>query len=267
MAAPLKPRHKTVIRRIFRYFIQGIIILAPIGVTAWALYWVFENVDSILRPYINIPGIGFAIILVFVILVGWISTRFFVSSIINLFDQWMDRTPVIKFIYTSTKDFFEAFGGEKKKFNKPILANVFGEDVWVVGFLTDEELEKLDMGAEMVSIYIPQAYHWAGQLYVLPRNKVRKIEKINSGEAMKYAVTGGVVDLDAEKKRRRGEGRNTKCPIHSRTIIITGSDEKNIQHSLFFIACATMFLLGLLCSPQDQLLRCVSAAAGNDGAL
>ena len=96
--------------------------------------------------------------------------------------------------------FFGAFAGEKKRFNIPILANVFGDDVWVMGFLTDEELHKLDMGAEMVSIYIPQAYHWAGQLYVLPRGKLKKIEKFTSGEAMKYAVTGGVVDVEEDKK-------------------------------------------------------------------
>ena len=73
--------------------------------------------------------------------------------------------------------------------------------MWIMGFITDEELAKLDMGAEMVSIYVPQAYHWAGQLYVLPRYKVRKLEKFTPGEAMKYAVTGGVVDLDEERKQ------------------------------------------------------------------
>jgi uncharacterized membrane protein len=203
MTNTLQQRHRSFIRKIFRYFLQGLIVLAPIGVTAWALYWLFDRVDNILRPYVNIPGLGFVIILVFIILVGWVSNQFFIGSLINLFDNWMDRTPVVKFIYTSTKDFFEAFGGEKKKFSHPILANVFAENVWVVGFLTDEELEKLDLGEEMVSIYIPQAYHWAGQLYVLPRNKIKKIEKLAPGEAMKYAVTGGVVDLDAEQKSEK----------------------------------------------------------------
>jgi len=51
----------------------------------------------------------------------------------------------------------------------------------------------------MVSIYIPQAYHWAGQLYVLPRSKIRKLDKISSGDAMKYAVSGGVVDAEDDK--------------------------------------------------------------------
>ena len=56
------------------------------------------------------------------------------------------------------------------------------------------------MVADKVAVYVPQAYNFAGQLYILPRNKVKKINHISSGEAMKYAVTGGVVDLTDEKK-------------------------------------------------------------------
>ncbi|HET9429664.1 MAG TPA: DUF502 domain-containing protein [Chitinophagaceae bacterium] len=192
-------RKTSFLRRIFRLFIQGVIILAPIAITAYVLYWLFDKVDSILRPYLNIPGLGFAIIIVFVILVGWISSNFLMGSFIGFFDHWIERTPGIKFIYTSTKDFFEAFAGDRRKFNKAVLANVFGAEVWIIGFLTDEEMSKFDMGADLVAVYVPQAYNFAGQLYMLPRDKVRKIENITSGEAMKYAVTGGVVDLEAEK--------------------------------------------------------------------
>jgi uncharacterized membrane protein len=199
MSKAIKPQPKSTIKQILRFFVQGLIILAPIGITGYVLYWLFDLVDGILRPYVNIPGLGFVIIILFVILVGWISSTFLMGSFINFFDQWMERTPGIKFIYTSTKDFFEAFAGDKRKFNLAVLANVFSEDVWIIGFLTDEEMQKFDMGADKVAVYVPQAYNFAGQLYILPRDKVKKIEHISSGEAMKYAVTGGVVDLDAER--------------------------------------------------------------------
>ncbi|MBK5269556.1 MAG: DUF502 domain-containing protein [Bacteroidia bacterium] len=200
METPANPKKISIAKKIVRFFIQGLIILAPIGLTAYVLYWLFDKVDSILRPYVNIPGLGFSIIILFVILVGWISSNFLMGSFISFFDQWMEKTPVIKFIYTSTKDFFEAFAGDKRKFNQAVLANLFANDVWVVGFLTDEEMQKFEMGADKVAVYVPQSYHWAGQLYILPKDKVRKIDKISSGEAMKYAVTGGVVDLEAERK-------------------------------------------------------------------
>ncbi|HRG25846.1 MAG TPA: DUF502 domain-containing protein, partial [Chitinophagaceae bacterium] len=124
MAAP-KPSSPKVLRKILRYFIQGIIILAPIGITLYALYWLFQKVDGILRPFVNIPGLGFILIIIFVILVGWISSNFLMGSAITFFDQLMERTPGIKFIYSSTKDFFEAFAGDKRKFNRSVLANVF----------------------------------------------------------------------------------------------------------------------------------------------
>ncbi len=197
--ATTKPQRNS-LRKIFRYFIQGMIILAPIGITVYALYWLFEKVDGILRPYVNIPGLGFFLIILFVILVGWISSNLLMGSAITFFDHLMERTPGIKFIYSSTKDFFEAFAGDKRKFNRAVLANVFAEDVWIVGFLTDEEMEKFELGADKVSVYVPQAYNFAGQLYILPKEKVKKIDKITAGEAMKYAVTGGVVDLDAERR-------------------------------------------------------------------
>ena len=211
MASARVRSKRNTFKKIVRYFIQGIIILAPIGITAYVLYWLFDKVDSILRPYLNIPGLGFGIILLFVVLVGWVSSNFLMGSFFNFFDQVMERTPGIKFIYTSTKDFFEAFAGDKKKFNKAVLASVFADDVWIVGFLTDEEMQKFDMGADKVAVYVPQAYNFAGQLYILPRDKIRKIERITSGEAMKYAVTGGVVDLDAERNETRE--KEVKKPV------------------------------------------------------
>lgn len=187
------------VKRVAGYFIQGLVILAPIAITGYALYWLFENVDSILRPYLNVPGLGFLLIISGVILVGWVSSNFLMGGVLHFFDQWLERTPGVKLIYTSTRDFFEAFAGNKRKFNRAVLANVFGPDVWIVGFLTDEEMEKFELGSDKVAVYVPQGYNFAGQLYILSREKVRKIDKISSGEAMKYAVTGGVVDLDAER--------------------------------------------------------------------
>lgn len=205
MATSPKNTSQYYIKKILRYLLQGIIILAPISITAYIVWWLFDKVDGILRPYVNIPGLGFVIIVVFIVLVGWVSSNFLMGSFIHFFDQWMERTPVIKFIYSSTKDFFEAFAGDKKRFSRAVLANVFAEDVWIVGFLTDEEMSKFEMGADKVAVYVPQAYNFAGQLYILPRSRVRKIDTISSGDAMKYAVTGGVVELEEEQVRHKTE--------------------------------------------------------------
>ena len=202
-------------KKVIQYFLQGLLIIAPLAITIYAIYWVISTVDgwvpifreairdaqgNVLRYEVKNYGLGFLIILAAIIIIGYLSSFFIQSKVFNLFDHWLEKTPGIKFIYTSTRDFFEAFAGDKKRFNKAVLANVFAEDVWIVGFLTDEEMQKFELGADKVAVYVPQAYNFAGQLYILPRGKVKRIEKISSGEAMKYAVTGGVVDLTEDKK-------------------------------------------------------------------
>jgi uncharacterized membrane protein len=212
------PKEPFRFKKVVQYFLQGILILAPLAITIYASYWVVSTVDSwvpIFRePVRDIDGkitgyvvknygLGFLLVLTIIIIIGYLSSFFIQSRLFNLFDRWLEKTPGIKFIYTSTRDFFEAFAGNKKKFNKAVLANVFAEDVWIIGFLTDEEMGKFNMGAEHVAVYVPQAYNFAGQLYVLPRTKVKHIEAITSGEAMKYAVTGGVVELDDDENKNR----------------------------------------------------------------
>jgi uncharacterized membrane protein len=202
-------------KKLIQYFLQGLLILAPIAITIYSMYWIVSTVDNwlpifrepvrdlqgnIIKYQVKNYGLGFVIILIAIIVIGYLSSFFIQSKIFGLFDSWLEKTPGIKYIYSSVRDFFGAIAGEKKKFNVPVLAKIFADDVWIMGFLTDEELEKFDMGAEMVAIYIPQAYNWAGQLYLLPRNRLKKLDKISPGEAMKYAVTGGVVDTEEEKK-------------------------------------------------------------------
>jgi len=202
-------------RKIIQYFLQGLLIIAPLAITIYAIYWVISTVDgwvpifresvtdaqgNVVGYEVKNYGLGFLIILAAIITIGYLSSFFIQSKLFNLFDHWLEKTPGIKFIYTSTRDFFEAFAGDKKRFNKAVLANVFAEDVWIIGFMTDEEMQKFELGADKVSVYVPQAYNFAGQLYILPRGKVKMINNISSGEAMKYAVTGGVVDLTDEKK-------------------------------------------------------------------
>jgi uncharacterized membrane protein len=204
-------------RNIFRYFLQGLLVIAPLAITIYSIYWVISTVDNWI-PIFRQPikdfsgnvvgyrvknyGLGFVIIIASIILIGYLSAYFIQSRIFSLFDRWLEKTPGIKYIYSSTRDFFEAFAGEKKRFDKAVLINVFGNDVWIVGFLTDQEMQKFEMGAEHVGVYVPQAYNFAGQLYILPRSKIRKIEHISSGEAMKYAVTGGVVHFEDEPRER-----------------------------------------------------------------
>lgn len=212
-------------KRILRHFIRGLLILGPIAITVWALISLFNLLDQILPQLLGttkeiavdsnsdgileikkvkgLPkGLGFLIIIGLIFLIGYISSFFVVNQVVNFLERTVERTPGIKFIYSSVKDFFKAFAGDKKRFDKPILVNVLAEEVWMVGFLTNDDLQRFELGAEYVSAYVPQGYNIAGQLYLVKRERIRKLEHLTASEAMKYAVTGGVVHFEEEKKKK-----------------------------------------------------------------
>lgn len=155
----------------------------------------FNKLDGILHPYVIAPGLGFLILILVVLLIGWGSTFYAVKRSFRVVGHGIEVTPGINFIYTSIRDFFEAFVGNKRRFTRAVLASVTMDDVWVVGFLTDEKLGSFDLDDGYVSVYVPQAYNVAGQLYILKRERVRPIERLAPTDVMKYAVTGGAVEL------------------------------------------------------------------------
>jgi len=181
-----------------QYFLRGILVLSPVLITVSALFWGFSRVDGILRPYVVRPGLGFASLLLFIVLIGWISTFNFVKRISRHLGNAIEHTPGVSFIYTSVRDFFEAFVGNKRRFTRAVLVEVMADEVWLVGFLTDENVESFNLGKDYVSVYVPQAYNVGGQLYLVKRSRVRPIDHLAAADVMKYAVTGGAVEI-AEK--------------------------------------------------------------------
>lgn len=199
------------IRQLVQYFFQGLVVIVPAGISIYAVLWLFNLVDNILPNIINyffpgwqqqdaadlhrIPGLGFIVVVVLVILIGALSSSFLVGKIIDFFDAVLERTPGIKFIYTSVKDFLEAFAGNKKKFNKPVLVNVDAPGVWRIGFITQEDAGSFEL-PEHVVVYIPLSYAITGVTYIVPKENVRPVNNINSAEAMKFAVSGGVAEVE-----------------------------------------------------------------------
>lgn len=113
------------------------------------------------------------------------------GRILSLADKMLERTPGIKLVYSFIRDFFEAFAGNKKKFTHNVLASVDDTDVWRVGFITQEDMSSFGM-ENYVAVYLPMAYSVAGNVYIIPKEKVRPLTGISSAQAMKFAVSGGV---------------------------------------------------------------------------
>jgi uncharacterized membrane protein len=194
--------------KLFQYFLQGLLVMAPVAITAYAVYWIVSSIDSLIplftakdetgRIYIQNYGLGFLLVIAAICLIGYLSSFFIKNRLFHLFDSILMKTPGIRFIYSSVKDFFEAFAGEKKKFNKPVLANIDDQDVWRIGFLTHEDASDFGL-KDYVAVYIPMSYSIAGNVYLLPRNRVKPVINIGASEAMKFAISGGVTSVEEDK--------------------------------------------------------------------
>ncbi|MEO6547217.1 MAG: DUF502 domain-containing protein [Ferruginibacter sp.] len=197
-------------KKLIQFFLQGLLILAPIAITFWAITSLFNFVDGILPNLLHgimpklmtdsqgnvkrITGLGFVVVILLVISVGVISSNYIFGKVVEVFDQLLAKTPGIKFIYSALKDFFEAFAGEKKKFTQNVLANVDDNDVWRVGFITQDNMEEFGF-TDYVAVYIPMAYSVAGNVYIIPKTRIKPITNISAAQTMKFAVSGGVTNV------------------------------------------------------------------------
>jgi uncharacterized membrane protein len=197
--------------KLFQYFLQGLLVIAPVAITAYAVYWIVSSIDNLIpiftykddqgHIYVQNYGLGFLIVIAAIIIIGYFSSFFIKLRLFSLFDDALAKAPGIRFIYSTVKDFFEAFAGEKKKFNKPVLANIDDNDVWRVGFITHEDSS--DFGfKDYVAVYIPMSYSIAGNVYLLPKIRVRPITNINATDAMKFALSGGVTEVDESRRNQ-----------------------------------------------------------------
>ena len=168
-------------KSIIKYLLQGLLVIAPIAVTIYAIYWIVSTVDNWL-PIFRQPvkdfeghtigyevknyGLGFVIVIVSVILIGYLSSFFIQSRLFSLFDKWLEKTPGVKYIYSSVRDFFEAFAGEKKKFDKPVLANVDDTGCVEDWFYYTKRYDSLGPAESSCRVYTDGLFHCGQCLYL-----------------------------------------------------------------------------------------------------
>jgi uncharacterized membrane protein len=184
-------------------FLKGVLVLAPILVTGWVIFTVFAKVDGLL--HLPIPGLGFLITIVFIILVGMLASNIFVSRLFAWFERVMSRLPVVKLMYFSIKDLINSFVGEKKMFNRPVMVALGhlplgtetapappGEDIKLLGFVTAESLEMIPEAADRVAVYMPQSYNMGGYMMLVPRARITPLASAESAKLLAFIVSGGV---------------------------------------------------------------------------
>lgn len=182
-------------KALIKYFFNGLLIIIPMAVSIYAVFWAFKAIDGLLGLD-GYPGAGLLITLAMVTAIGFLANNFFTKKLFDYFELIVSRVPLVKLLYSSIKDLIGAFVGEKKSFNKPVLAT-FAPGVRAMGFITRESLEQLGL-VDQVAVYFPQSYNFAGNLLIMPRSQVEPLT-IDSSEAMTFIVSGGVAGSGKEQ--------------------------------------------------------------------
>ncbi len=183
-------------KKLTGYFLKGLLLFVPAALTVFAVVWVFAKLDSLFGTLLKIEtrGLGLAIavvvMLVGITLVGMLASNFAGQKFFDLIDRLFARMPIVKLLYSSLKDFTGAFAGDKKSFDKPVVAELMPGGPLAAGFITRESLEMLGL-ADHVAVYFPHSYNFSGYVLMLPAAKVRPVE-LDSTEVMAFIVSGGV---------------------------------------------------------------------------
>src|SRR5882724_165942 len=178
-------------KRLTGYFFQGVAFLVPIAFTIYVFVWAFRIVDGWLG--LPIPGLGLVVTLVGITAIGFLLSHLVARKLFSVFEAFITKVPIAKFVYSSVKDLMGAFVGEKRRFDRPVVVEVFPGSLMMLGFVTRESLEVLEL-ADAVAVYFPQSYNFAGMLAVVPRARVKPLG-LDGSQFMAFIVSGGITGL------------------------------------------------------------------------
>ena len=192
-------------KRLVGYFFQGFLYIAPLGITAYVVYRVFTFLDDPVRRIeelffgTHIPGLGVLTLLALMTLLGWLGSTILARPFKAFVRKLLDRAPLIGAIEGAVRDLLSALFAKERRFSHPVVVQMSGvTDLEKFGFITQEDLADLGM-REKVAVYFPHSYNFSGELYIVPRERVRVVD-VSAQAAMKFIVSGGMIHLGEHRE-------------------------------------------------------------------
>ena len=190
-----KPRH-WLRRKVGAQFLEGLLIVVPIGIALWILVWIFTTIDGFLQPLIkpffgrNIPGAGFGMTILLIYLAGVLAENVIGRRLIRYGESLLARVPVFRYVYTGIKNLVEGFSmSGKGGFSQVVLVEFPMKGMRTVGFVTNE-LSTED-GEKLFSVFVPQApTPTTGFLEIVKENDIVPLD-ISIENAIKMVVSAG----------------------------------------------------------------------------
>jgi uncharacterized membrane protein len=178
-------------RRLASYFFRGLIFVAPLAVTVYVCVRTFTAIDGWLG--LPVRGLGFVVTILAITLIGFLASTILAKSLVSAVDGVMNRLPLVRLLYSATKDLLNAFVGEQPRFNAPVLVPLGGGPARALGFVTQPSLDQLGL-VDYVTVYIPFSYSISGRLLVFPASAVLPV-RAASPDVLAFIVSGGVTDV------------------------------------------------------------------------
>ncbi len=224
---PPEPRRRSLIAGLRNSFLTGLVVVAPIGLTAWFIWtfvgwidgWVLPFVPDDLLPErffgINLRGSGLIVFLIFTVLVGWVAKGLIGRSLIYWGEGLVERMPVVRSIYSGVKQIAETvFAQTERSFEKACLIEYPRKGIWALGFISTDAKGEVNarVGDEqMISVFLPTTPNpTSGYLLFVPKSEVIELD-MTIEEAAKLVISAGLVYPNGQDPARpggRGRPRN-----------------------------------------------------------
>jgi uncharacterized membrane protein len=190
-----------------KYFITGLLIWIPLGITMWVLSALVGAMDQTLlllpaawRPRqlfgFDIPGLGVALTMLVVVLTGLVTANIIGQRLLKLWESMLGRIPVVKSLYSSVKQVSDTlFSSTGEAFRKALLVQYPRQGIWTIAFLTGHPVGEVAtrLKGDFVSVYVPTTPNpTSGFFLMLPRADVIELD-MSVEDALKYVISMGVV--------------------------------------------------------------------------
>ena len=191
----------SIFSKLRNYFIAGVVVLIPIGITLYLTLAIVKVSSKILPkeinpnnylPY-NIPGIEIIIALLLITLIGWLSLSFIGKKLLNIFDNILNKIPILRTIYSAFTQMLETFTKSKASRKNVVLVEYPRKGTWAVGFATNKNTGEIKnkIGQEVVNVFVPTTPNpTSGFLLMFPKEDVIYLD-ITFEQASKFIVSAG----------------------------------------------------------------------------
>ena len=190
------------LRKIRNALVRGLVVVLPIALTVWLLWWLGSSTEALLHQLIVVflpaeyyrPGMGIAAALVLLIGAGVLVNAFIVRRMLAAWEALMERIPIVKSIYGAVRDFVQILpaGGGRSELKRVVLARI--GDASAIGFVTRDDARDMAPGAGVegqIAVYFPMSYQIGGYTLLLPRSRIEPLD-IPIETAMRLVLTGGM---------------------------------------------------------------------------